>query len=59
MASNAEREYKVELSRQAEKFLAKLSKDYYRLISEHLLQLKTNPHPRGSVKLKNTNNEYA
>ena len=51
-------EYHVTLTRQAEKFLSKIPKNYYQLISEHLVALGNNPFPHGSIKLHGNDNDY-
>ena len=54
----SENKYHVELSRQASKFLSKLPTNYYRLISDHLLELQNDPFPPGCKKLKGTDDQY-
>ena len=58
MALSARNESTVILTRQAQKFLNSLPKNYYRLLSGHLLSLEQNPFPHGSIKLKGSENEY-
>ena len=58
MVSNEPNEYQVVLTKQAKKFLSTIPKNYYRIISQHLLNLEHDPFPHGSIKLKGSENEY-
>ncbi len=58
MASNEANDYQVVLTKQAKKFLSTIPKNYYRIISQHLLNLEQDPFPQGSIKLKGSENEY-
>lgn len=59
MASNAANEYQLVFTKQVEKFLSTIvPKKYYRNITDHLLELKYNPFPHGSIKLQGSQNEY-
>ncbi len=44
--------YTVILKRDAEKEFSLLPKNYYKLVKRHLLELKEDSHPYGSIKLK-------
>ena len=56
--NNKQPKYQVTLTRQAEKFLSKIPKNYYQSISEHLIALGNNPFPHGSIKLHGSDNDY-
>jgi mRNA interferase RelE/StbE len=56
--NNKPPKYQVTLTRQAERFLSKIPKNYYQLISEHLVALGNNPFPNGSIKLHGGDNDY-
>lgn len=51
--------FEVILSRQAKKFLDRdVPKSYYRVLTDHLLSLSSDPHPQGSIKLKGSEDLY-
>ena len=56
--NNKQPDYQVTITRQAEKFLSKVPKNYYQLISEHLIALGKNPFSHGSIKLHGIDNDY-
>ncbi len=58
MALNASNEYEVVLTKQAKNFLSSVPKNFYRLLSNHLLALKLDPFPHGAIKLKGSENKY-
>lgn len=58
MASNEPNDYQVVLTKQTKKFLSVIPKNYYRILSKHLLNLEHDPFPQGSIKLKGSENEY-
>ena len=58
MASKGPEKFIVLISRSAKKELANIPKDYYSLITEHLLRLEENPFPFGSIKLSGKKDEY-
>ncbi len=58
MALKGQNEYAVVITKQAQKNLADLPKNYYHKISEHLLQLEQDPFPHGSIKLQGSQNDY-
>lgn len=43
--------YKLQITRKAQKALAKLSADQYRRVSEKILILAETPYPKGCLKL--------
>lgn len=44
--------YNIQISRSAQKQLAKINNPFFKAISEKILALKTNPRPPGCKKLK-------
>jgi mRNA interferase RelE/StbE len=58
MASKDPIKYKVLLTKQAARFLSTIPKNYYQIISEHLLEMEDNPFPAGIIKLHGSGNEY-
>ena len=52
MALKGQHDYTVVITKQAQKNLADLPKNYYHKISEHLLQLEQDPFPHGTIKLQ-------
>jgi len=52
MASNEPNKYQVVLTKQAKKFLSTIPKNYYRIISQHLLNLEHDPFRHGSISYR-------
>lgn len=50
--------YNIEISRTAEKFLEKLSKEEKKCVKDAIDDLSENPRPYGYIKLKNRKDEY-
>ncbi len=48
----------VLISKSAKKELSNIPSTYYRLITDHLLNLENNPFPHGSIKLMGHENGY-
>ncbi len=48
--------YKLEISRTAQKQLAKINDPFFKKITQKVLALKTNPRPPGCKKLKGETN---